>query len=38
VNLLGNRWLNYYGGLIGETNPILEMETEKEMMAALEQL
>lgn len=38
VNLLGNRWLNYYGELVGETNPVLELESEEEMMAALEQL
>jgi hypothetical protein len=38
VNLLGNRWLNFYGGLIGETNPILELDSEEEMMATLEQL
>ncbi|MEO9824209.1 MAG: hypothetical protein ABJF50_07315 [Paracoccaceae bacterium] len=35
VNLLGNRWLNYYGRLVGETNPILELESEEEMTAAL---
>lgn len=36
VNLLGNRWLNYYGRQIGETNPILEPESFDEMMAALD--
>ncbi len=36
VNLLGNRWLTYYGNQIGETNPILEIETFDEMSAALE--
>lgn len=36
VNLLGNRWLNYYGKQIGETNPILELESFDEMMAALD--
>lgn len=37
VNLLGNRWLTFYGSRIGETNPILELETFEEMMVALEQ-
>lgn len=36
VNLLGNRWLTYCGNKIGETNPILEIETFDEMSAALE--
>ena len=36
VNLLGNRWLTYYGNQIGATNPILELETFDEMSAALE--
>lgn len=36
VNLLGNRWLNYYGKRIGETNPILELDSFDEMMAALD--
>lgn len=36
VNLFGNRWLNYYGKQIGETNPILELESFDEMMAALD--
>lgn len=36
VNLLGNRWLNYYGKQIGETNPILELESFDEMTAVLE--
>ncbi|AUQ65712.1 hypothetical protein [Phaeobacter inhibens] len=31
VNLLGNKWLNYYGKQIGETNPILELESFDEM-------
>lgn len=35
VNLLGNRWLSYYGNQIGETNPILELESFDEMMAVL---
>lgn len=35
VNLLGNRWLKYYGSLIGETNPILELDSPEETMAAL---
>lgn len=36
VNLLGNKWLNYYGKQVGETNPILELESFDEMAAALE--
>lgn len=36
VNLLGNRWLTYYGNQIGETSPILELETFDEMSAAFE--
>ncbi|WP_299825332.1 hypothetical protein [uncultured Roseobacter sp.] len=36
VNLLGNRWLKYYGEQIGETNPILELASFDEMSAALE--
>ncbi|MEM7236715.1 MAG: hypothetical protein AAF501_02655 [Pseudomonadota bacterium] len=36
VNLLGNVWLNHYGKQIGETNPILELESFDEMMAALD--
>lgn len=35
VNLLGNRWLTYLGGQFGETNPILELDSPEEMMAAL---
>ena len=36
VNLLGNRWLTFFGGLIGETNPILELESFEETAAALQ--
>jgi hypothetical protein len=36
VNLLGNRWLKFYGSHIGETNPILELETFEEMAAVLD--
>ena len=36
VNLLGNKWLNFYGKQLGETNPILELESFDEMSAALE--
>lgn len=36
VNLLGNRWLKYYGKQIGETNPVLELASFDEMSAALE--
>lgn len=36
VNLLGNRWLNYLGKQIGETNPILELASFDEMTTALE--
>jgi hypothetical protein len=35
VNLLGNRWLTYHGSMIGETNPILELDSSAEMMVAL---
>lgn len=35
VNLLGNKWLRYYGNIVGETNPILELESFEEMSAAL---
>lgn len=34
VNLLGNRWLTYYGEAIGEPNPILEVSTEEEVHEA----
>lgn len=36
VNLLGNRWLNFFGSIIGETNPILELESFEEIAAALQ--
>ncbi len=36
VNMLGNRWLKYYGRQIGQVNPILELESADEMSAALE--
>lgn len=36
VNLLGNSWLSYFGKQIGETNPILMLESFDEMTAALE--
>jgi len=35
VNLLGNRWLTFYGKKIGETNPILELKSPEEMMPLL---
>lgn len=35
VNLLGNRWLTYYGAQIGETSPILELDSPEEMMHVL---
>lgn len=35
VNILGNRWLTFYGQKIGETNPILELKSPEEMMALL---
>ena len=38
INLLGNRWLKYYGNQIGETNPVLELASFDEMSAALERL
>lgn len=36
VNLLGNRWLTFFGSRIGEPNPILELKSPEEMLAALE--
>ncbi len=38
VNLLGNRWLTFFGNKVGESNPILELESEEEMKAMLERL
>jgi hypothetical protein len=35
VNLLGNRWLTYYGQQIGETNPILEFKSAVEALTVL---
>lgn len=35
IDLLGNRWLNYFGKQIGETNPILEIDSLDGMMAVL---
>ena len=35
VNLLGNRWLNYYGELVGEVNPIMELDSAEEMLHVL---
>lgn len=35
VNILGNRWLTFYGQKIGETNPILELKSPEDMMALL---
>ena len=37
VNLLGNKWLNYYGKQIGETNPIMEFKSFEEMTAVFDQ-
>ena len=36
VNQLGSRWLKFHGSHIGETNPILELETFAEMTAVLD--
>lgn len=36
VNLLGNRWLTFFGSRIGETNPILELKSPEEMLAVFE--
>jgi hypothetical protein len=36
VNLLGNKWLTYYGNQVGQTNPILELKSFEEISAALE--
>lgn len=36
VNLLGNKWLNYYGEQIGEKNPIFELESFDEMLTVLD--
>jgi hypothetical protein len=36
VNLLGNRWLTFNGNLIGESNPILELESTDDMLAVFE--
>lgn len=35
VDLLGNRWLNYYGEQIGQMNPILELDSPEEMLHVL---
>jgi hypothetical protein len=35
VNLLGNRWLTFYGIQIGQLNPILELDSPEEMLAVL---
>ncbi|MDN2583594.1 hypothetical protein [Aquibium sp. ELW1220] len=35
VNLLGNRWLTYYAGQIGEVHPILELDSSEDMFAVL---
>ena len=35
VNLLGNRWLRYYGSVIGETNPIIELDSPDELFRIL---
>lgn len=36
VNLLGNRWLQYYGKRIGQIKPILMLENFDEMVVALD--
>lgn len=35
VNLLGNRWLTFFGNRIGQRNPILELASPEEMFAVL---
>ena len=35
VNLLGNRWLKFYGRKIGETNPIMEFRSVQDMKSIL---
>jgi hypothetical protein len=35
VNLLGNRWLTYYGNLIGQRHPILKLDSPDEMLHVL---
>jgi hypothetical protein len=35
VNHLGNRWLTFFGKRIGETNPILKLDSPEEMLAVL---
>lgn len=36
VNLLGNRWLTFYGNAIGSTNPVLELETIDDLDVVLD--
>ena len=35
VNLLGNRWLNYFGAKVGPRNPILELDSIDGMLHVL---